>query len=102
MSTNNDTFIPAGNVRQLSKHCATTFDAAARLYQQMTDEIDDPTRARLFGVLDGGGRVGIECLVDARGAPSVALVGIELEGRRHVFAEVQIVGNAPTSRTGNH
>jgi hypothetical protein len=45
----------------------------------------------LIAIIDSGGRIGLEVTVDRNNVSYFALVGLEPEGRRHVFHTVRPV-----------
>ena len=92
MKTNQeaDHFIPAKDAEGLSKCCADALRVCSDLIGYMTGELEEPKKAALCAVIDGGGRVGIELLVDKAGSSRIALAAIEREGARRVLATVVI------------
>ncbi|WP_422085407.1 hypothetical protein [Variovorax sp.] len=82
-------FIPTADAATLSQRCAASLRANGELMACMLQDLPKDKLDTIERLLAGGGSVGIETLVDHRAVNTVALVGIEREGSRQVFATVK-------------
>ena len=98
MHTMNETsFIPAEDSAELSKIATGVTIAAADLMRKMVDMLPDERRERFLVVLEEGGRVGVECTVDAKAGRQLTLVAISKDGARYEAAELLFLGEPPRS-----
>ena len=66
--------------------------ACCQLLELMDPILDADKREALFAVVEGGGNVGMELLVDLRKGNHAALIAIEQEGCRRQLANVVTIG----------
>ena len=92
-----DQFIPAKDAGSLSKQCAAALQVCSSLMATIANDLNDEQKARLFAVVDAGGRVGLELLVDGRGNNDVCLVAIDGAGTRLQLATVVTIGGPPSA-----
>ena len=94
---NQASFIPAEDSADLSKLATGVKIVAADLMRKMVDMLPDERRERFLVVLEDGGRVGVECTVDATARRQLTLVAISKDGARHEAAELLFLGEPPRS-----
>lgn len=86
-------FIPFSDYNKLGALCAASSAATGPLVGMIMDHLPDSKKEDLQNLLNGGGFVGIENLVDAKGENVIRLVGVEREGAHLVLCTV--VANTP-------
>ena len=72
----------------LSQLCASALRASGALMAELMQRLSTAQKEDLQRLLAGGGSVGIETLIDKNAANRIFLVGLELEGKRLILAEV--------------
>jgi hypothetical protein len=90
MSTN---FMPFSDYNKLGALCAASSAATGPLVGMVMEHLPDSKKKDLQNLLNGGGFVGIENVVDGKGNNVIRLVGVEREGAHLVFCTV--VANTP-------
>ncbi len=68
--------------------CAALLRANSEVVSEMLGTLPASRLEALDALLAGGGRIGIECVIDAMGANHISLIGLEVEGARLVLATV--------------
>lgn len=79
---------PSTDGNTLSRACAASLRANGNLMACMLINLPKEKQEAIDRLLAGGGRVGIETLIDAKASNTVQLVAIEREGTRLVLATV--------------
>lgn len=81
-------FVPDGESAELLKIARGVLLASADFMRAMVNSLPETRRSRFLGVLNDGGRIGIEFTVDGEGSQKLALVGIANDGQRMTAAEL--------------
>jgi hypothetical protein len=76
----------------LSQLCAAALRANGSLMAALLHGLPVEKKTAIQRLIDGGGSVGIETLIDRSAANRILLVGLEREGTRQVLAEVSTNG----------
>jgi len=88
-------FIPSEDSAELSRIATGVTIAAADLMRKMVSLLPDDRSDRFLAALDDGGRVGVECTVDAKGSRQLTMVAISKDGERYEAGELLFVGEPP-------
>lgn len=68
--------------------CSALLRANSEVVSEMLGTLPAEKLEALDALLAGGGRIGIECVIDAMGTNHISLIGLEVEGARLVLATV--------------
>ena len=68
--------------------CAALLRTTSEVVSEMLQTLPQARLDALDALLAGGGRIGIECVVDRSGANHISLVGVEAEGAHLTLATV--------------
>jgi hypothetical protein len=87
--TTTKTPVQVADPEGLRASCSAMLGHVDDLVMRLVSELPTERSATLVQIVEGGGRMGVEVTLDSRYVPEIVLIGVELEGRRHVFHTVR-------------